>query len=145
MYFIGPSEEESQVIRIKELILTKGLDRQVYLLPQKSRNEYLSILQQVDIFLYVFKYDGFGMAALEAALIGKLIVAYKAGGVAEVLENYEFAKLIEAGNKHAYTQAVLDFANSLNKSKNLSNQSFEIFSLNQLIQGHIDLYSKLLK
>ena len=72
-------------------------------------------------------------------------MAYKAGGVAEVLENYEFAKLIEAGNKHAYTQAVLDFANSLNKSKNLSNQSFEIFSLNQLIQGHIDLYSKLLK
>ena len=152
LYFIGPSEEESQVIRIKELIFTKGLDQQVYLLPQKNRNEYLSILQQVDIFLCVFKYDGFGMAALEAALMGKLIVAYKAGGVIEILKNYEYAKLIEIGNKEAYVQSILEFNDLIHAKEILvsdSNKSVEKllakFSLSQLIQGHIDLYSDMLK
>ncbi len=139
LYFIGPSAETKALNSLKDFIQSKKLNHKITILPSVPRNEYLSILNQIDIFAYTYTEEAFGLAALEAALLNKNIIAYKAGGLIDVLENYPKATLIEPQNKK-------DFALAIEKIHQKTDQAIDIsalknkFSLNQLIEKHLNCY-----
>lgn len=139
LYFIGPSAETKALNNLKNLINIKNLNQKITILPSCKHSQYLEILKQIDVFAYTYTEEAFGMAVLEAALMNKNIIAYKGGGLIDVLENYTKAILIEPNNKMA-------FAYALTQLENLPIINLETlkqkFSKEQLVEKHLKIYKK---
>ena len=59
-----------------------------------TQQEFASHLQQADAFLFPSENESFGVAALEALSCGVPVVAYRVGGIPEVVTD-EVGRLIE--------------------------------------------------
>jgi len=76
--------------RVQEL----GLDERVKLLGYCDHATVLSIVKSSDIFVMPSRYEGTPIALLEAAALGKAIVASQAGGIPELVTDGEHAILV---------------------------------------------------
>lgn len=68
-----------------------GVSNRVKIWTSPSQEDVVHLMQKCSIFLFPSLVDTFGMVVLEAMACGKPVVACKAGGVTELLENCGFA------------------------------------------------------
>ncbi len=109
LYCVIAGEGELQD-KLMEQINRLGVKGSVILLGHVEHGELLSMLGVCDIYVMPSRTEGTPVALLEAAALGKPIVASNVGGIPELVSNEEHALLVEPGNVDALSRALLRIA-----------------------------------
>jgi len=92
--------------------------------------------------------EGISNAIMEYMALGKPVVATRAGGNAEVVEDGKTGFLIGDRDAAALTQRVLEFIDDPQKARDFGGRGRArietVFSLEQLTRNYVDLYRRLL-
>jgi len=147
LYFVGPSYQEENLKNLNQQIQNQKLEKFIEILSPMERSQYLELLNQIDIYVYSFIFDAFGLSILEACLYEKPIVAYSGGGINEILENYTEGYLInEFQNSKNFAEKILEIYKVLD-TKNLNKKSItnfkELFDKKKLLNRISEKYENI--
>ncbi len=107
-YIVGDGSQRNE---IESLIHTNNLTENVVITGYKE-NPY-PYIKACDIFIHPTYEESFGLAILEALVLGKTIVSTQTMGAKEVLNNGEFGSLVSI-NSEAIADAVTKIVDDLN-------------------------------
>ena len=84
---------------------------------------YLKDLRNIygasDVFISTSLFEGFGLTLLEAMVAGKPVIAYKTGGIPELVEDGNNGKLLNSQNPMELADAMAFFANNLELTRRI--------------------------
>lgn len=126
---------------IDELYLVKKVILPGY---QQNVGEYL---KSFDIFVLSSKKEGLGTSIIDALAVGLPVVATRAGGIPELIENNTNGVLVDIKNSNLLAGAIIELASDKNKMTELGNnakQSAKKFSIDETINKNINEYKKLI-
>jgi glycosyltransferase involved in cell wall biosynthesis len=92
----APSEKDGYSAEVRKLADDLLGDRVVFL---DERDDVDSILRAVDVVVFAGRIEGLSLGLLEAMSAGRAVVAYKASGVSEVIEDGVSGLVVPMGNK----------------------------------------------
>lgn len=95
---------------VMEQIAEMGLKNEVHL--TGFRSDVVEILPELDIFLMTSETEGLGTSILDALAAGVPVVATRAGGIIEIIEDQKTGLLAEVKDDEALAKAVLQMAAS---------------------------------
>ena len=124
----GPSASE-----LKALTKQAGIEEWVTFLGHVKQPE--KVLANADILIHSTINEAFGMALVEAMSCGMPVVAFRSGGIPEIVENGKDGFLVEPNDLHSFTEKVKQLienadlrnqfaANAIERSKAFSMRSF---------------------
>jgi glycosyltransferase involved in cell wall biosynthesis len=105
------------------------------------RDDIPSLIQSSQIVFIPSKWEGFGLVAVEALIMGKTIVCSNINGLKEVVGDYAYK--FDSNSSVEEVKRILLYAynNPFNK-RDLTLQA-EKFNIKNTIKNHLDLYEKL--
>ncbi len=109
--------------RLEELTLEKKMSRHIHLVGFRERQEVLSILKASDIFVMPSRHEGTPLALLEAAALGKPILATSCGGIPELVQDGREALLVPVGEPAQLGTALLRLCREPNLARELGMQA----------------------
>lgn len=122
--------------RLKKIVENYCLQDTVsFLPPVKTREELKGIYQSHDIFIMPSRYgfwgkswkgEGFGIVYVEAALFGVPSIAYRCGGVVDIIEDQTNGILVEPDDVNALAQAIIGLAQDKQRLINLGERAREM-------------------
>lgn len=131
---------------LENLINERGLKDNVFLLGHVD--DPLRHLAGMDLFAFPSVREPFGIALLEAAAIGVPIVAARAGGVPEIIQDRLNGLLAEPGDVASFTQCILNAITDSDLrttiSENGRKRVAEEFSLNVMAEKTMAAYESCL-
>jgi glycosyltransferase involved in cell wall biosynthesis len=131
---------------LEQQIEQSGLKGRVHLLGHQDRESVLSIVKSSDIFAMPSNYEGTPIALLEAAALARPILATRAGGIPEMVENGEHAILVEPGDVLGLSAGLLKLAQDKDFSRSLGlraqNWTKQRFSVERQLAETWDAYRK---
>lgn len=94
--FVGPDDGQERELRLRvDAARSEGL----HVLGRVPRDDLPTLYRAADIFVFpTTVYEGFGLAALEAAASGCALIASRVGAIPEVVSEGENGLLVEAGS-----------------------------------------------
>lgn len=140
---VGEGEERS---KLEFQIDALNLKETVILIGYQSHENVLSIIKSSDFFIMPSRYEGTPVALLEAAALGKPIIASNSGGIPELVKNEVHALLVPPENPKILAEAI----NKLYLNQNIANilgsaakkMVQEKFSLKMQVSQTINAYQK---
>ncbi len=87
-------------------VATLGLSRQVRFLGAVPPHGASELLRNASIVIVPSRIEGFGLVALEAAQLGRPVVATRVGGLPEVVRHESTGLLVAAGDSAGFAHAV---------------------------------------
>jgi glycosyltransferase involved in cell wall biosynthesis len=103
--FAGGGVLEAQ---ISDKITQLKLQKTVTITGVLQQSQFFSVISQAQMVVLPSLYEGFGMAAAEAMMLGKAVVVSDAGGLAELVINKKTGLVFSKGDKkNMYDQIVL--------------------------------------
>jgi glycosyltransferase involved in cell wall biosynthesis len=112
------------------------------------RNDLERILPCLDIVVHPATLEGLGVSLLQAAAAGVPIVATRAGGIPEIVENGTNGYLIEAGDIKAITNRVINLLEDPIKSKHFGScgrkKVESRFSIDKMVKSYLSVYHQVL-
>jgi glycosyltransferase involved in cell wall biosynthesis len=145
LIIIGSGEEDC---KINQQIERSGLKNNILLLGEKRNiSEYLN---SGDIFVLSSECEGFGIVIVEAMASGLLVVATKAGGISEIVEDGKTGFLVEPKNDQKLAEKINYALNlPMEERKKIIEYGRKVveekFYLGRMIKEHEELYFNLLK
>lgn len=97
---------------IKLLIRLLNIEKQVLILGYVEDSFLRKIYNSSDVIVSTSVLEGFGLTVLEAMASGKPVIAYGVGAIPELIIDGINGKLVEAGNKSDFLEAMLSFINN---------------------------------
>lgn len=138
----GP-EKENLKTQIKEA----GLEKQIELIgPISLMTEFY---QQLNLFIMPSRWEGLGIAALEAGAMGVPVLASDADGLKEIIKPEKTGWTCQAGSTKSLEEGLAEALSFLGnegtklKQKNLRKLIIENFTIQQVTQRYEELYLKL--
>ncbi|MBN2400224.1 MAG: glycosyltransferase [Candidatus Aminicenantes bacterium] len=108
------------------------------------RHDVLSLIKGLDIFVHpAIIADSLPGVLIEAAALGKAIVATRVGGVAEIVEHESSALLVEPGDAASLANAMLTLLTDMDLAQRLARQAQRHASSLFSIQGYVENISKI--
>jgi len=98
----GPEQE-----RLEELVANYGLGNIVEFLGSVPPGSVPGLLEQSTALLMPSSHEGLPIAAIEAALVGRPIIATDVGGLSEVVKHGESGELVPPDDSSSFSDAVL--------------------------------------
>ena len=114
---VNPTESlthrDDMVTEIAAAASRLGLERHVMLLGSLSNDDVVKLYQTCDLVVLPAMatpddVEGFGIVLLEAAAAGKPVIATRAGGIPDAVEQAKSGLLVEAGDYDALSRATVD-------------------------------------
>jgi glycogen(starch) synthase len=107
------------------------------------------LLNCITVVLMPSRYEPFGLVALDAAVMGRPIVASRVGGLSEIVIHQQTGILIEPENSAALAEAIVFLLDHPDKATQLGQAARERarseFSWRRCIDGYDALYQRLCK
>jgi glycosyltransferase involved in cell wall biosynthesis len=110
-------------LELTEQIQQLGMQDRIRLVGFCDPEDVLSIVYSSDMFVMPSISEGTPIAILEAAALGKPIVATKTGGIPEIFANNETAVLVEPGNEKQLAEAVKWVCDHRDQAETLGNRA----------------------
>ena len=122
-----------------------GIESNVFFAESTVRPQrFLSIM---DVFVFSSLEEGLGLSLLEALASGKPCVASEVGGVSSIVEDGVTGILVPPKDAHALKEAIAKVLNDKNLRISLAKKGKDLvkekFSLDKMMEGVIDVYSKI--
>ena len=108
VHFLAIGDGPSRKV-VEECIAEFGMEKHITLLG--FRDDIIDILPQLDIFLITSETEGLGTSILDAQVAGVPIVATKAGGIIEVVQQEENGLSAEVADDEMLAEQVLRYVN----------------------------------
>jgi glycosyltransferase involved in cell wall biosynthesis len=137
----GPLSKE-----IESQIRQKALEETVFMLG--FRKDIAQLLPQLDIFLISSKTEGLGTSILDAFAAGVPVVATRAGGIPELVQEGETGKLCEVGDAPCLANAIFQLIEDANLKQEITKRAFEAvhrFSKSATASKTMKIYWEFLK
>ena len=116
----GPQVVSDQ---LQELIKSKGLQKNVFLLGYISTEEVLTVLKNSQMFLFTDHEAGWGLAAAEAMACKLPVIGYDIGVLGDIYKKgYMIVKL---GDLEGFSRKVVSLIKQKNKKEKLSRDAYE--------------------
>jgi glycosyltransferase involved in cell wall biosynthesis len=103
----------------------EGLQKKVHFLGFLDEEAMKEFFSGIDIFVLPSRQETFGMAALEAMSAGLPIIATKAGGIPEVVQEKKTGILVPERNSRALAEAIQKLSQQPKKQKSMGNEGRE--------------------
>lgn len=122
-----------------------GLEQRVHFLGY--RDDVMELLNEIDIFLYLSRWEPFANTILEAMAVGTAIVATNVGGNAEAIKDHTTGRLVEPDAPRETAQIVTELLEDRPQRRRLENKTRRAvtrWSVDNMIKGHEEVYRKVL-
>jgi glycosyltransferase involved in cell wall biosynthesis len=96
--------------KLSAQIRAAGLEKRIYLVGYRDRQDVLSIVRSSDIFVMPSRYEGTPIALLEAAALARPILATCAGGIPELVTHEQHAFLVPPEDPAAFADGLARLA-----------------------------------
>lgn len=103
---VGGDVGGERAVQLRERIEALGLEQQVVLVGRVPRSQISEVFYDLDLSVSTFRNEGFGLVHLESLAAGTPVVAYKEGGVVEILSEGPVGVLVDGGVQ-AFAAAVV--------------------------------------
>lgn len=135
--FVGSGELEEKVKTyatennfIENVIITGWVN---------NAKEYIAAF---DIAVLPSKWEGFGLAIIEYMACKKPIIATRVGGIQDIIKNEDYGILVDSGDEHQLSNAILQYLNKENKIKNMIENNYA-YSINKYnIKNTVEKHKK---
>lgn len=130
---------------VMEQIAELGLKNEVHL--TGFRGDIVEVLPELDIFLITSETEGLGTSILDALAAGVPVVATKAGGIIEIIEDQKTGLLADVKDDEALAKAVTQLAeNQELRAKYISagKEKVKQFAKSETAKKTIEVYSSAL-
>lgn len=101
-----------------------------------------------DVFLFPTLADSFGLVAIETMACGTPTIAFKTGGVPEIIEHDRNGWLVDVGDVQGLVQAIELVQKEPDRLQRWSNsgltKALKEYSPEKFLKSHLELYSKVL-
>lgn len=133
----GPLEQTIRA-RIEELGLTEAVTLEGF------RSDIPRILHCVDLLVHPAVKEGLGVALLQAASSGVPVVASRAGGIPEVVEDGVTGLLVPPGDAPTLAEAIIavlsDHGRARSFGNNAATRAKALFSIDRMVEGNFEVY-----
>ena len=133
------AERENLQKQMTELGLLNSIEFLGSVPPEKVAH----LIDEATLVVIPSRLEGFGLVALEAALMARPVVATRAGGLPEVVVHEKTGLLVESENSHALAEAIAFLLNNPETARKLGRaaraRAQEVFSW----ERHVDVYDAL--
>jgi glycosyltransferase involved in cell wall biosynthesis len=140
---VGGGELESDLRRLSQEL---GIEGRTHFLG--FRNDLERILADTDVLALTSKNEGTPVAVIEALAAGCTPVSVDVGGVADILADGRFGRLVRDRTPEAFAAALdqmLASPPSQEAREEGKRHVFETYSVERLVSDHVALYSALLR
>jgi glycosyltransferase involved in cell wall biosynthesis len=114
---VGPRKDASFE---KTQQLAKDLDVEVTFTGRLSKNEWISLSTEYDIFINTTNFDNTPVSLIEAMALGMPIISTNVGGIPYLINDQENGLLVEPNSKEAMIQAIETLLNDFTLAQKLS-------------------------
>lgn len=129
-----------EVPRLQELARERGVASQVEFLG--IRNDVHLLMNEADLFVHPSLAEGFGLTIAEAMASGRAVVAFRVGGILELIEHGQSGLLVPEGDEERMASAIdLLISNPAYRRKleqNAVQRVRERFDVRRTISQHVD-------
>jgi len=145
----GPSKEDKEYLKIlKERVDTSFLNKHIFFTGE--RDDIAEVMTESDIVVHsASEPEPFGRVIVEAMAAGTPIIATRAGGVAEIIEDGVTGLLVPLKNDFVMTNAIRTLLDSTLYANKLAVKAQDEVSKRYLVSNHVtkvqDLYTNILK
>ena len=129
---------------IKNLVQWKNLQEDVIF--WGTRNDIKDLLSSSDIFISTSRYEGFGLAIIEAMAAQKPVIVPQVGGIPEVVENGKTGILISQLDESNFANAMIELSTNSSLMKKMGKNGVDVvkkkFDIKRMITEYEFLYKK---
>jgi glycosyltransferase involved in cell wall biosynthesis len=140
---IGTGELKAE---LEDQIRSLHLEKNVLLAGYLDRNEVLKVVKSSDMYVMPSRYEGTPIALLEAAFLGRPILATYAGGIPELVSDPEHALLFQPDDSEGMATGMVKIARDSGFAQALAERGQqhvrEVFSLERQVQATWNAYQK---
>lgn len=133
---------------LNNLINSYDLKDRVYFIGYVDDDDLPAIYNLADVFVFPSLYEGFGLPPLEAMACKKPVVAFKSGGISDVVQNNYNGLLFDFGDISGFCTGIIKIENNTKLKKMLVNNGYESvnkrFNVKRVAVEHEKLYLSLL-
>ena len=134
----------NEIRKIKRMIGYYNISPNIRLLG--FRDDVANLIDMSDLIINpVIAFESFGLVALEAMALKKIIISSNVGGTSEVIIHKETGILFEAGNFRELSKYILDLLANKDLTNNMANAGYEryikYFQASRMSENYQDLLS----
>ncbi len=111
------------------------------------RDDVAALLSAADVFVLPSRWEGFGLAAVEAMAAGLPVIATRVPGLSEVVAHGRTGLLLPPGDATALAEAIVELIEDPTLCARLGRagrkRAGELFSLERFLSEHAELYDDL--
>lgn len=145
---VGGSEDDAESKEYSKMLKDMAVDLDKKIIFVDFSSNALEIMNQFDVFVLPSITEPFGMVVLEAMALGKPVVAFNAGGPAEIIRDREDGILVKPGDESGLKKAILDLLSDNILASRISENAYpavrDRFPLNKTIKEYSMMYDELL-
>lgn len=138
-YFAGeaPKGKEYYLDDLKKLVRELGLEDNIIF--YGNINEISNFLNMIDVFVLPSRYEGFGIALIEAMACNLPVISSNLDGPKEIIKDGVYGSLFDKGN---YKELAIQIINIINGDKKNNNRKYveEKFTIENMIEKLQEIY-----
>jgi glycogen(starch) synthase len=135
-------------LELEEQVAKQGLSTALEFTGWVAPDIVPHLINNATLFVMPSRRDSFPLVALKEALMGRLVVATRVGGIPEAVVHRDTEILVERENTHAVSEAILHLLNHPAKAirmwKSARIRAREKFSRTNHVNGNDKLYRKII-
>ena len=131
---------------LKALASSLGLKRELVF--TGFRSDVGAFYKAADLYVMCSIAEGLGTAVLDALALGKPVVATRAGGLPEIIEDGKTGRLVAPADPRALAEGIIELLTDSDLAKAMASAGparvQQFFSIDAMVDKNIEVYKKIL-